>query len=234
MLSCDRLDVSYGHVQALRDVSFDVREGEMVALFGSNGAGKTTTLRAITGLVPPSDGRVTFSNEPIPSPERAAALGVAHLPEGRGIFGRMSVQQNLAMGGYASRLGSKELSHRIDEVLAHFPSLRGRGGQQAATLSGGEQQMVAIARALIGEPKLLMIDEPSHGLAPKIVREVFGLLGRLRDAGMSILVVEQYATAALGVADRAIVLERGRITFDGAPEDAGRDRLAGAYLGGVR
>ncbi|MEX2556994.1 MAG: ABC transporter ATP-binding protein [Actinomycetota bacterium] len=235
MLDVDGVDVFYGRVQALRGVSLTVGAGEMVALFGANGAGKTTTLRAISGLVPAVAGRITFEGRSIAhlKAEETAALGIAHIPEGRGVFPRLSVWQNLKMGAYLRRPTASALAAGIDEVLDIFPVLKERLRQPAGTMSGGEQQMLAIARALISKPKLLMLDEPSHGLAPIIVKEVFVLLDRLRTSGMALLIVEQYASAALAVAGRAYVLERGRVVLAGDAETLRKDRagLAGAYLG---
>jgi branched-chain amino acid transport system ATP-binding protein len=235
VLLVEAIDVFYGHVQALRGVSLTVNEGEIVGLFGANGAGKTTTLRAISGLVPPASGDVSFDGRSLreTTPEEAAQRGVAHIPEGRGIFPRMTVRQNLKMGAYVRRLRPPALVARTDEVLNVFPHLKDRLRQPAGTLSGGEQQMLAIARALISKPRLLMLDEPSHGLAPVVVKEVFGLLDELRAGGMSLLIVEQYAAVALAVVDRAYVLERGAVAMSGTAEEinANRRSLAGAYLG---
>jgi branched-chain amino acid transport system ATP-binding protein len=238
MLALDEVDAFYGRVQALRGVSLVVGEGEMVALLGANGAGKTTTLRAISGLVRTRDGRITFDGSDITgaSPETTARLGLAHIPEGRGVFPRMTVWQNLKMGGYVHRLPARVLAGRIDEAVALFPRIGERLSQQAGTLSGGEQQMLAVARALVAGPRLLLLDEPSHGLAPKAVHEVFALLARLRERGVSLLVVEQYAAAALEAADRAYVLDRGRIALADDAELLARDprRLEAAYLGAGR
>ena len=235
MLLVDGLDVVYGHVQALRNVSLTVADGETVGLLGANGAGKTSTLRAISGLVPPHVGEITFEGRSLRGmdPEETATLGIAHIPEGRGIFPRMTVRQNLTMGAYVRRLRPAPLAARIAEVLDVFPQLKGRLRQPAGTLSGGEQQMLAIARALIARPKLMMLDEPSHGLAPLVVKDVFVLLDRLRAGGMSLLIVEQYASVALSVVDRAYVLERGRVALSGTAASLRKDRrsLAGAYLG---
>lgn len=236
MLAVDGIDIFYGRVQALRGVTLQVAQGEMVALFGANGAGKTTTLRAISGLVPLRAGDVRFEGVSLGgiSPERSAAMGIAHIPEGRGIFPRMTVEQNLKMGGYIGRLPAAVLASRIEQVVETFPRVKERLGQAAGTLSGGEQQMLAIARALIAKPKLLMLDEPSHGLAPKLVQELFVLLGTLRAEGVSMLIVEQYAAVALSATQRGYVLERGRVVLSGEAEELRADRrsLAGAYLGG--
>ncbi len=235
MLRVEGIDVFYGHVQALRDVSIAVSDGEMVALLGANGAGKTSTLRAISGMVAVASGSVSFGDADLTgaTPEHTAYAGIAHIPEGRGIFPRMTVAQNLKMGAYVRRLKPSELEARTGEVLDVFGGLKERLRQRAGTLSGGEQQMLAIARALISQPKLLMLDEPSHGLAPMVVRDVFRLLDELRSGGTSLLVVEQYASVALSAVDRAYVLERGRVALSGSASEIARDRqsLAGAYLG---
>jgi branched-chain amino acid transport system ATP-binding protein len=236
VLVADRLTVRYGHVTAVRDVSFEVGDREIVALLGANGAGKTTTLRAITGLAPLSQGDVWIDGQRSTgaAPESLAARGVAHIPEGRGVFPRLTVWQNLKMGGYALRLKPAALDAAIEDVLQRFPALTPRLRQHAGTLSGGEQQMLAIARALIGKPRMLLVDEPSHGLAPKIVAGVFDLFAHLRDTGVSILVVEQFASVALSVADRAIVLDRGRVTLSTTARDVDREHLTGVYLGGAQ
>jgi len=235
VLRVEAIDVFYGHVQALRDVSLTVDDGQMVALLGANGAGKTTTLRAVSGMVPLTEGAISFDGRSLAgmTPEETARLGIAHIPEGRGIFPRMTVRQNIKMGAYVSRLASGALASRTAEVLEVFPALQGRLSQQAGTLSGGEQQMLAIARALISRPKLLMLDEPSHGLAPIIVQDVFRLLDGLRAGGMSLLIVEQYASLALATVDHAYVLDRGRVAMSGTSSKLrrNRERLAGAYLG---
>ena len=235
MLAVREADAFYGRVQALRGISLDVAEGEMVALFGANGAGKTTTLRAISGMLPVAAGDVTFEGRRLNgmSPEAISKLCIAHIPEGRGIFPAMTVWQNLKMGGYGKRLKAAVLSERVERVVSLFPRLSERLGQHAGTMSGGEQQMLAIGRALVGSPRLLMLDEPSHGLAPKIVQEVFALLANLRSEGMGLLVVEQYAAVALSVAERGYVLDRGRVAFSGSSDAiaADADALAGAYLG---
>lgn len=238
MLTLENIDVSYGHVRALRGVSLTVPEGSMVALFGANGAGKTTTLRAVSGLVALHSGAIVFDGTSLyrQSPEQIARLGIAHIPEGRGIFPRMSVWQNLKMGGYLGKLNARVLAGRIDWVVDLFPILRDRIQQEAGTMSGGEQQMLAIARALIAKPRLLLLDEPSHGLAPKVVKDVFRTLAALRDDGVTTLVVEQYASVALAHANDAVVLDRGRISFTGTAAELSENReaLTGAYLGASR
>jgi branched-chain amino acid transport system ATP-binding protein len=235
VLLVEGIDVFYGHVQALRGVSLDVKDGEIVCLLGANGAGKTSTLRAVSGLVAIESGDVLFGGRRLNgmTPEEIAALGVAHIPAGRGIFPRLTGWQNLKMGGYVGRPSRQQLDSRVAEILDVFPQLKGLLRRPAGTLSGGEQQMLAIARALIARPALLMLDEPSHGLAPLVVKDVFTLLTRLRDTGTSLLIVEQYASIALSVADRAYVLERGRVSLSGTAAAVRRNssHLAGAYLG---
>ena len=235
MLVVENLDAYYGHVQALRGVSLTVADGEMVALFGANGAGKTTTLRSISGLVRDWRGTISLDGRSLAgsSPEATAGLGIAHIPEGRGIFPRMTVWQNLRMGAYLRRPSQSRFRAEVEEVLESFPKLKERAGQTAGTLSGGEQQMLAIARALVSKPRLLMLDEPSHGLAPKVVEEVFVLLDQLRAGGMAMLIVEQYATVALSVVARGYVLDRGSVVLAEDAAELRKDwsRLAGAYLG---
>jgi branched-chain amino acid transport system ATP-binding protein len=226
------LAVSYGGIRALRDVSLHVEEGEIVALLGSNGAGKTTTLRAISGLVPYS-GSIVFRGDDLRrwSPDRIVSLGLGHAPEGRRIFSRMTVRENLLLGAYTER--SREvIDERLASVLQTFPRLGERLTQSAGTLSGGEQQMLAIGRALMSAPRLLMLDEPSLGLAPIVVQTIFGVIKTLNERGTTILLVEQNAHQALRIANRGYVLETGEIRF----EDTGAALLenpavAEAYLG---
>jgi branched-chain amino acid transport system ATP-binding protein len=236
MLEARDLAVSYGRVQALFGVSIDVGAGELVAMIGPNGAGKTTTLRTLTGLVTPQTGRVLLDGEDITRmpAERIAARGVAYIPEGGGTFGRLTVEQNLLMGRYPSRRRRAGHAEGIDRVVDIFPALGERRRQRAGSLSGGEQQMLAIARALVSRPRLLLVDEPSHGLAPQVVTALFDSLDALRDEGLGVLVVEQHVTVALARAGRAYILERGRITYAGNAAALAEDteRLANAYLGG--
>ncbi|MCA1831617.1 MAG: ABC transporter ATP-binding protein [Actinomycetota bacterium] len=235
MLVVDNLSVSYGHIQALRDVSLTVARGEMVALIGANGAGKTTTLRAISGLVSADSGAVRWDDTLLTgmAAERISKVGLAHIPEGRGVFPRLTVAQNLKMGAYVRRKRISNLDADIESALELFPQLGPRMNQPAGTMSGGEQQMLAIARALVGKPSFLMLDEPSHGLAPAIVEHVFELLDHLREQGLAVLVVEQHVAAVLSRAQRAYVLERGRVTLAGASADLEHGRLADAYLGSL-
>ena len=236
LLSVSGLRVGYGKVEALHGIDLTVGSGELVALLGSNGAGKTTTLRALSGLEPVRAGTVTFDGAVISGlpGHRIAALGLAHVPERRRLFAPLTVEENLRLGGYLIRRQTAEIKSRIDEMYALFPRLLERRQQLAGTLSGGEQQMVAIARALILRPKLLVLDEPSMGLAPLIVRSIFTIIRRLRDEGMGILLVEQNARQTLKIADRAYVLESGSIILSGnAAQLAADARVQAAYLGGA-
>jgi len=238
LLEVSELVARYGSVEALRGVSLEVRAGEMVALIGANGAGKSTLLRSITGLLPPAGGSVRLDGSDLTGrpPEEILRAGIALVPERRRVFGGLTVLDNLQLGGYALPRG-REFRQRLEEGLGEayrlFPVLRQRRDQLAGTLSGGEQQMLAIARALMSRPRILLCDEPSLGLAPLVVREIMRLLTVLRDAGTTILLVEQNARMALRVANRAYVLEAGRVALSGAGaallED---DQLKMAYLGG--
>jgi branched-chain amino acid transport system ATP-binding protein len=226
------VDARYGPVQALHGVSLSVREGSTLALLGANGAGKTTTLRAVSGLVRTS-GEVVLDGRRVArrTPEAMARAGVAHVPEGRGILGDLTVRENLRLGGYAQRrrVGGDDLAR----VYVHFPRLAERERQPAGTLSGGEQQMLALGRALLSRPRLLMLDEPSLGLAPLVVREIFAILARLNiDEGLTVLVVEQNAAVALAACERACVLEVGRVVLEGTSEELRRDEsVRRSYLG---
>jgi branched-chain amino acid transport system ATP-binding protein len=231
LLELENVEVRYGAVQALHGVSLSVGEGEVVAVLGGNGAGKTTTLRAVSGLVSTS-GQVRFAGERITgaAPERVARAGISHVPEGRGLFSELSVYDNLRLGAYLQRDGFDE---GYERALAHFPWLEDRRDQQAGTLSGGEQQMLAIARALMARPKLLLLDEPSLGLAPLVVREIFAILDDLNEKeGLAVLVVEQNAKLALHSSSRAYVLEVGRVALEGpSAELAENESVRKAYLG---
>jgi branched-chain amino acid transport system ATP-binding protein len=229
LLELKDVSARYGQVAALHNVSLTVDEGEIVALLGANGAGKTTTLRAVSGTVR-RDGDVVFSGKRLggSGPEAVARAGIAHVPEGRGIFAELTVWENLRMGAYMRR-GKPEL----DTVLAYFPWLESRRNQQAGTLSGGEQQMLALARAFLQRPRLLMLDEPSLGLAPLVTREVFRVVGDLNEKeGLAVLVVEQNAAIALNSAQRAYVLETGNVAISGTAEQLkSDDAVRSAYLG---
>ena len=233
LLTVEHLSVFYGAVQALRDVSFTVGKGEIVSLIGANGAGKSTTLRALSGVVRPSAGSVVHDGIPIaglPS-HRIARLGIAHVPEGRGVFADMSVRENLEMGAY-TRSSRKEVEESFERVFGLFPRLAERMTQLAGTLSGGEQQMLAIGRGLVQRPDLLLLDEPSMGLSPVLVREIFRMIGEINKTGTTILLVEQNASMALAVADRAYVLETGGIVLEGNAADLREDpKVRAAYLG---
>ena len=228
LLELDGVEARYGPVKALHGVSLTVGEGEIVAVLGGNGAGKTTMLRAVSGLVATS-GEVRFAGERITraAPERVARVGIAHVPEGRGLFSELSVRENLRLGAYLQRDEDHE------RVRGYFPWLEERRDQQAGTLSGGEQQMLALARALMGRPRLLLLDEPSLGLAPLVVREIFRIVGELNEKeGLAVLVVEQNAKLALRSSSRAYVLEVGRVALEGqSAELEQNDSVRKAYLG---
>lgn len=234
LLRLEDFSVSYGDVEAVHGVALDVNEGEIVTVIGPNGAGKTTLLCAAMGLLP-SRGALSLAGERIarPSVEAMVARGVALVPERRELFGEMSVEDNLLLGGfYRWRKGQRDQAARMEEVFQIFPRMRERRAQLASTLSGGERQMLAIGRALMARPRLLMLDEPSLGLAPLIVREVLQVVSSLRSHGVSVLLVEQNARAALQVADRAYVLEMGAVALTGAARDLLHDRrIIDTYLG---
>ena len=234
LLQLENFSVSYGAVEAVHDVALEVNEGEIVTVIGPNGAGKTTLLCAAMGLLP-AKGALSLNGERIarPSVEAMVARGVSLVPERRELFAEMSVEDNLLLGGfYRWRTGRRDQKERMDEVFQIFPRLRERRGQMASTLSGGERQMLAIGRALMARPRLLMLDEPSLGLAPLIVREVLQVVSSLRQHGVSVLLVEQNARAALQVADRGYVLEMGAVALTGAARDLLHDRrIIDTYLG---
>ena len=232
MLTVENINVYYGQIHAIKDVSFEVNEGEIVSLIGSNGAGKSTALKTISGLLRSRTGSIRFLDQEIGHEEayRLVGRGLAHVPEGRRIFLAMTVEENLQMGGYPA---GKATEARVQDVFARFPRLKERRNQIAGTLSGGEQQMLAMGRALISAPKLLMLDEPSMGLAPILVGQIFDIVRELHKAGTTILLVEQNADMALKVADRAYVLESGRITLSGTGSELAKsDAIKKAYLGG--
>ncbi|MFC2046541.1 ABC transporter ATP-binding protein [Chloroflexota bacterium] len=233
-LEVDDLRVNYGRAEALRGISLGVEEGAIVALIGANGAGKTTTLRTISGLTRPTSGRIWFRGKRIDGMpgHDIVKLGVAHLPEGRIVFSPMTVLDNLKMGAYLNRNG-RQVAADIDRMYEHFPVLKERQAQLAGSLSGGEQQMLAVARALMARPRLLLMDEPSLGLAPLLVAEVARIIREINEGGISIILVEQNARMALNLASRAYILEVGRITLEGdAKELVHDDRVKQAYLGG--
>ena len=227
------LHASYGPIAALRGLDLVVSPGELVCLIGANGAGKTSTLRAISGLLPPARGRIVFDGREIQGDVPAAILkaGIAHCPEGRRVFPYLTVDENLAMGAYVRRDRSA-IAADVDEVCRHFPILAERRQQMAGTLSGGEQQMLAIARALMARPRMILFDEPSLGLAPTVVETTFAIIADIRRRGTTVLMVEQNAYAALRMADRAYVMETGRIVLEGAARDLlDDDHVRRAYLG---
>jgi branched-chain amino acid transport system ATP-binding protein len=227
------IHVFYGDVQVLWDISFEVKEREVVALIGANGAGKSTTLKTISGLLRPAEGEVVFEGRPIHTvqPYNLIELGIAHVPEARRLFPEMSVEENLDMGSLKGDARDKRVETR-EEVYELFPRLRERRKQHAGTLSGGEQQMVAIGRGLMSRPRLLMFDEPSLGLAPILVREIFKVIERIREEGTTVLIVEQNVKQTLGIADRAYVLENGRVVMEGTGESLlGDEHVKTAYLG---
>lgn len=233
MLDAKELHVSYGPLPAVRGVDLSVSEGEAVAILGRNGAGKTTTLKALAGLLPVSGGRVRFGGQDVTAlpAERRARLGIVLVPEGRGVFPELSVRDNLAMGAYHRRLGASALRDEIERVTEKFPRLTERMGQRAGSLSGGEQQMLAVARGLMSSPRMLLVDEPSLGLAPIVVEQLYDLLAQLRAEGLTVVVVEQYVELALGFADRAYVLDKGQVVLDGESADLlASSELVEAYM----
>ncbi|MEF2276899.1 ABC transporter ATP-binding protein [Deinococcus sp. YIM 134068] len=234
LLTIENLSVNYGGVQAVRNLSLHVEEGEVVTLIGANGAGKTTTLRAVSRLLRPREGRITFAGRDITRlpPDEAVRLGIAQSPEGRQVLARQSVEDNLELGAYTRRDGASVRAD-IGRMYERFPRLGERRGQLAGTLSGGEQQMLAIARALMSRPRLLLLDEPSLGLAPLIVREIFAIIRTLNDSGTTILLVEQNARLAMGQSHRTYVLDAGQLTLQGDSAQLVNDeRVLHAYLGG--
>ncbi|NLN81048.1 MAG: ABC transporter ATP-binding protein [Clostridiales bacterium] len=236
MLSVNDINVYYGAIHALKGVSFHVEEGEIVSLIGANGAGKTTAMHTISGLLHSKTGDITFMGNSISKtePHRIVRLGLAQVPEGRRVFASMTVQENLEMGAYArSRSQGREIEQDLALVFKRFPRLKERRRQQAGTLSGGEQQMLAIGRALMSRPKMLLLDEPSMGLSPILVQEIFSCIREVNEGGTTILLVEQNAKMALSVSDRAYVLETGCIILEGkSSELLDNDEVKKAYLGG--
>jgi branched-chain amino acid transport system ATP-binding protein len=233
LLQVSGLDVFYGDVQALWDVSFAVGEGEVVTVVGANGAGKSTVLKTLAGLLAPRRGQILYDGQPAGShpPHRLVARGLVLIPEGRQLWPGMTVRENLEMGAYAAA-ARPHRAETLEAVYAMFPVLAKRARQKAGTLSGGEQQMCAIGRGLMARPRLLLLDEPALGLAPRLVGEVFKALGRIREQGVTLLLVEQNVAHALALADRAYVLETGRVTLSGACSELSRDpRVREKYLG---
>jgi branched-chain amino acid transport system ATP-binding protein len=231
LLTIEDLEVRYGAIAALKGISFEVDEGEIVALLGANGAGKTTTQKTISGMLRPFRGAITFEGERIDGvpAHKLIGMGICHVPEGRHVFPRMTVAENLEMGAFRFRRPDQA---EMERVLNLFPILRDRIRQQAGTLSGGEQQMLAIGRALMGKPRLLLLDEPSMGLAPLIVRQIFDIVREINASGVTVLLVEQNAAQALGLANRGYVLETGELVLSGTGQELlADDRVRAAYLG---
>ena len=233
MLEVKDLNVYYGMIQALKGISFEVNEGEVIALIGANGAGKTTTLHALTGLVHAKSGSILFEGQDIRKipAHKIVSMGMAHVPEGRRVFAQLSVYENLKMGAY-TRKDKEEIKETLEMVYKRFPRLEERKNQLAGTLSGGEQQMLAMGRALMSHPKIILMDEPSMGLSPIFVNEIFDIIQEVSKSGTTVLLVEQNAKKALSIADRAYVLETGKIALSGdAKELMNDDAIKKAYLG---
>ena len=234
MLKIDNINVYYGAIHALKGISVDVKEGEIVTLIGANGAGKSTILRTISGLLKPKTGQITFEGQNIAgkAAQDIVKMSISQVPEGRRVFANMTVMENLELGAYI-RNDSKGIKEDFDQVFSRFPKLAERRSQLAGTMSGGEQQMLAMGRALMSRPRLLLLDEPSMGLAPLLVREIFSIVKDINASGTTVLLVEQNAHMALSIAHRAYVLETGRITLAGdAKELAASEEIRKAYLGG--
>ncbi len=233
MLEVRDLNVFFGVIQAIKNISFDVNQGEVVALIGANGAGKTTTLHTVTGLLPAASGTITLDGKDlgkVPA-HKIVSMGMAHVPEGRRVFAALSVYDNLKLGAY-TRKDKKEIEQSLEMVFESFPRLKERRNQVAGTLSGGEQQMLAMGRALMSKPRIILMDEPSMGLSPLYVTEIFEIIKKIKSEGTTVLLVEQNANMALQVADRAYVLETGKIIMDGKASDLMNDeRVRKAYLG---
>ena len=233
MLEVKDLEVYYGVIQAIKGVSFEVNQGEVIALIGANGAGKTTILHTVTGLLSPKRGSVVFEGKEITKvpAHKIVSMGMAHVPEGRRVFAELSVYENLKMGAY-TRKDKKEVEESLANVYKRFPRLEERKNQMAGTLSGGEQQMLAMGRALMSKPKIILMDEPSMGLSPIMVNEIFDIIRAVSESGTTVLLVEQNAKKALSIADRAYVLETGNIVLEGKAEDLlENDSIKKAYLG---
>ncbi len=233
MLKIENLEVNYGMIKAIKGVSFDVKEGEVIALIGANGAGKTTILHTITGLVPAKAGKIMFEGQDLlkTPAHKIVEMGMAHVPEGRRIFGELTVYENLKLGAY-TRKDKKEIADNLAMVYERFPRLLERKNQIAGTLSGGEQQMLAMGRALMSNPKIILMDEPSMGLSPIFVSEIFDIIEKISADGTTVLLVEQNAKKALSIADRAYVLETGNIVLNGSAQELmNNDSIKKAYLG---
>lgn len=233
MLEIKNIQVYYGMIQAIKDVSFEVNEGEVIALIGANGAGKTTILHTITGLLAPKSGAVVFEGKDITKVpgHKIVSMGMAHVPEGRRVFANLTVLQNLKLGAY-TRKDKQEIAETLEMIYKHFPRLEERKNQVAGTLSGGEQQMLAMGRALMSHPKIILMDEPSMGLSPIFVNEIFDIIKEVSKSGTTVLLVEQNAKKALSIADRAYVLETGKIVLEGNADNLmNDDSVKKAYLG---
>ena len=233
LLKVEDLEVYYGVIKALKGISFEVKRGEIVSLIGANGAGKTTTLHTITGLISPKHGKIIYKDKDITHvpAHKIVSMGLVHVPEGRRVFQNLSVYDNLLMGAY-TRSDKKAIEESMDEVFRDFPRLKERRRQLAGTLSGGEQQMLAMGRALLADPELIVLDEPSMGLSPLLVSEVFEIIKSFREAGKTVLLVEQNAKKAMSISDRVYVLETGSITMSGNASDLINDEsIKKAYLG---
>ena len=234
MLKVSNLSISYKKINAVRDISFEIGEGEIVSLIGSNGAGKTSTMRAISGLVRAKGGSITLNGEELAGkpPARIVSAGIVHVPEGRQVFSRLTVAENLELGGFLTR-DKQQVRERMEYVFELFPVLRERLRQKAGSLSGGEQQMLAIGRGLVTGPKVLLLDEPSLGLAPIVVERVFEVIRKLQEGGMTILLVEQNAVDAMAISGRTYIMESGSIVLEGpSAEIAENDEVKRIYLGG--
>jgi len=234
MLKLANLSVQYGRFEALREISIDVEKGELVVLLGANGAGKSTLFRTISGLHKPSKGEIMFEGRPVQgkAPHNMVQLGIVQCAEGRKLFPEMSVYENLKMGGFVHRKKKNQLKHSLEEVYEHFPILYEKRNDPASSLSGGQQQMLAIGRALMSQPKLLMLDEPSLGLAPLIVEQMFNIIQEINRNGTTVLLAEQNAYAALQVSNRGYVMENGRIVMEGSKEELfNNDEIRKAYIG---
>lgn len=233
MLEVKNLEVYYGMIQAIKGISFEVNEGEVISLIGANGAGKTTTLHAVTGLIAPRAGQIIFEGKDITKVpgHKLVSMGIAHVPEGRRVFSQLSVYENLKLGAY-TRKDKNEIETTLEHIYTRFPRLKERKNQLAGTLSGGEQQMLAMGRALMSKPRIILMDEPSMGLSPIYVNEIFNIIKEVSESGTTVLLVEQNAKKALSIADRAYVLETGRISLSGKAEDLLNDAsVKKAYLG---
>lgn len=233
MLKVEKLNVYYGNIHALKEISFEVQKGEIVTLIGANGAGKTSTLQAISGMIKASSGAITLKGKPITHEEahKLVPLGMAHVPEGRRVFAQMSVEENLELGAYTIK-DKKQIASDIEKMYKRFPRLRERRKQLAGTMSGGEQQMLAMARALMSRPEMILMDEPSMGLAPILVHEIFEIIKEINADGTTVLLVEQNANRALQIAHRAYVLETGEIVLSGEGKDLlSNEQVKKAYLG---